>query len=157
MSSKKSRISDNEDRLAFGARLRASRERLGEGHTGEWLARELGQTQPAVSQWETGKRMPEPRTILKMSQVLGCDFLWLLLGDEVVRAMQAADRQGIYVRVSQPPDPRLGIAIENLSDIMRGLPEIEIEWILGNLHVFGDRAREQIRVRGEAEARRLIS
>lgn len=45
--------------------------RLRKALTQEEVARKMGVTQAAVSQWETGVTIPQTRDLLKLSEVLG--------------------------------------------------------------------------------------
>ena len=50
--------------------------------TQEDVAREMGVTQAAVSQWETGITIPQTRDLLKLSEVLGVSVSELI-GEKV--------------------------------------------------------------------------
>ena len=42
------------------------------GMTAEDVAKEMGVTQAAVSNWENGSRDPNVKTLIRLVQVLGC-------------------------------------------------------------------------------------
>ena len=52
--------------------------RLRKGFTQEELAHEMGVTQAAVSQWESGVTIPRTCDLLKLSEVLGISVSELL-------------------------------------------------------------------------------
>ena len=60
----------------LGARIREFRK--GRGFTMVELATEIGVSQPAVSQWETGKEPPGRENIKKLAKVLGITIATLL-------------------------------------------------------------------------------
>ncbi len=59
--------------------IREYRERV--GMTQAELAMQLGKTQSAICQWESGVRAPRPAMLLRLADVLGCTVDELLRGD----------------------------------------------------------------------------
>ena len=62
-------------RQAFGRRLRESRKLA--GLTQVELAKQLGVNRQAVGHWETGRNLPEGKTLRKLAEVLGVSAMWL--------------------------------------------------------------------------------
>lgn len=71
-----SKLSDEERRKQFGARVRTMRRLL--GLTQAELAEKLGATPQALAFYETGRREPPFKNLLALSQVLGVTTDWLL-------------------------------------------------------------------------------
>ncbi|MEQ1755393.1 MAG: helix-turn-helix domain-containing protein [Micropepsaceae bacterium] len=66
----------NPEHVRLGARIREIRK--GRGMTAIQLSNELGVSQPAISQWETGKEPPGRDSLTKLSKVLGVSVSSLL-------------------------------------------------------------------------------
>lgn len=74
-----------DSRQRFAALVKEGRERLGLKQ--EDLAAELGVSQPTVSGWENGRRVPAFRLAVKVAQRLGID------ATEMVEILTAADSE----------------------------------------------------------------
>lgn len=61
---------------SFGTRLRAARKEM--NMTQKVLADKVGAKHNSVSDWENGKNMPDPDTIVSLCEVLGLDAGYLL-------------------------------------------------------------------------------
>lgn len=70
------KISDEERRKDFGARIRIMRKSL--GLTQADLAKKIGVTKQAITTYETGIREPSFRNLIKLSRVLNVTTDWLL-------------------------------------------------------------------------------
>ena len=70
------KISDEERRKDFGARIRIMRKSL--GLTQADLAKKIGVTKQAITTYETGIREPSFRNLIKLSRVLNGTTDWLL-------------------------------------------------------------------------------
>jgi transcriptional regulator with XRE-family HTH domain len=60
----------------IATRIREARE--ARGWTQDELAARIGSTGMTVSHWETGRRTPHPRWLVKLADALGCPTDWLL-------------------------------------------------------------------------------
>lgn len=67
--------------MSIGQRIRDARKKA--GMTQAELAEKLGISYVGVSQWERDIRNPKQETIQRLSDALGCDFYWLLWGEEL--------------------------------------------------------------------------
>lgn len=70
------KISDEERRKDFGARIRIMRKSL--GLTQADLAKKIGVTKQAITTYETGIREPSFKNLIKLSRVLNVTTDWLL-------------------------------------------------------------------------------
>lgn len=70
------KLSDEERRKDFGARIRIMRKSL--GLTQADLAKKIGVTKQAITTYETGIREPSFRNLIKLSRVLNVTTDWLL-------------------------------------------------------------------------------
>ena len=70
------KLSDEERRKQFGARIKSMRKSL--GLTQADLAKEIGVTKQAITTYETGIREPSFRNLIKLSRVLNVTTDWLL-------------------------------------------------------------------------------
>jgi transcriptional regulator with XRE-family HTH domain len=66
--------------MAIGARIRFERQAL--GLTQEQLARRVGVTREAVSQWETGAEWLRPEHLLRTAKHLNVTAEWLVFGTQ---------------------------------------------------------------------------
>lgn len=73
------KLSDEERRQQFGARVRIMRKALGLTQTE--LAEKLGVTNQAIATYEKGKREPNFRNLLGLSRALNVTIDWLLGND----------------------------------------------------------------------------
>lgn len=64
-----------------GTRIKAARERLDRSQ--QWLAKQIGVSREAVSQWEAGATQPKLPNVKAAAVALGVTYAWLLLGLEV--------------------------------------------------------------------------
>lgn len=62
--------------MNLGPRLASRRQER--GWTQEQLAGRIGTTGMMVSHWETGRRLPSARWLVKLADALGCSTDWLL-------------------------------------------------------------------------------
>lgn len=76
------RDAPNEFAIAFGARLREARLAKNPVITGEALGNQVGAKKANVSQWETGKHMPDLETLSAICDVLDCSADRLLGREE---------------------------------------------------------------------------
>jgi len=65
---------------SFGSRLKIARERHAPRLSMRALGELLSVSDAAVAQWESGKTLPEGKTLLALPRVLGVSPLWLLYG-----------------------------------------------------------------------------
>lgn len=65
---------------SFGSRLKIARERHAPRLSMRALGELLSVSDAAVAQWESGKTLPEGKTLLALPRVLGVHPLWLLYG-----------------------------------------------------------------------------
>ena len=70
------KLSDEERRKQFGARIKSARKSL--GLTQADLAKKIGVTKQAITTYETGIREPSFRNLIKLSRVLNVTTDWLL-------------------------------------------------------------------------------
>ena len=70
------KLSDEERRKQFGARIKSTRKSL--GLTQADLAKKIGVTKQAITTYETGIREPSFRNLIKLSRVLNVTTDWLL-------------------------------------------------------------------------------
>ena len=70
------KLSDEERRKDFGARIRIMRKSL--GLTQADLAKKIGVTKQAITTYETGIREPSFKNLIKLSRVLNVTTDWLL-------------------------------------------------------------------------------
>ncbi len=70
------KLSDDERRKRFGARIRTMRQLLGLKQVD--LAKKLKLSPQAVAVYETGKREPNLKTLIALSRALGTSADWLL-------------------------------------------------------------------------------
>jgi transcriptional regulator with XRE-family HTH domain len=56
--------------------------------TQEQLSEISGVARPVISEFENGKRRPSPRTIGKLAEALGCDYIKLLTGKDEIEAQK---------------------------------------------------------------------
>ena len=70
------KLSDEERRKQFGARIKSMRKSL--GLTQADLAKEIGVTKQAITTYETGIREPSFRNLIKLSRTLNVTIDWLL-------------------------------------------------------------------------------
>jgi len=71
---------ENDLRAAFGKRLVAARKIAGFTRQSAF-ARELGVTSPRLSQWESGRRMPDMLYLGKIVTITGVTLDWLYFGN----------------------------------------------------------------------------
>ena len=70
----------SEKRLAIGRRIAEARRNPGLSQAA--LATKLGLSSGAITQWETGRAVPEPDKFQALAAALGVEPGWLLTGDE---------------------------------------------------------------------------
>lgn len=70
------KLSDNERRKRFGARLKLLRQALGLKQAD--LAEKLKVSTPAIAVYETGKREPSLKNLIQLSRALNTTTDWLL-------------------------------------------------------------------------------
>lgn len=93
-----------------GQRLRELRKSVGLDITE--LAKMLGISQPAVSQWEMGLTAPKRQTVARLAQILGVPAAGLLNDDEVPAANIAASPAYHAATAALPIDvPVYGVAV----------------------------------------------
>lgn len=68
------------DQSSFAGRIRAARLAHGVDKTQEDISRELGLSRAAVAQWERGKTVPQPHTIIALAKYLRTTPEWLAFG-----------------------------------------------------------------------------
>jgi phage repressor protein C with HTH and peptisase S24 domain len=91
-----------------GQRLRERRKAIGMDVTE--LAKAIGVSQPAVSQWEIGITAPNRKKVAKLAQILRVPVSWLLTDDEA--QPQSAPSSGPPPVAALPIDvPVLGVAV----------------------------------------------
>lgn len=83
----------------LGDRLRELR--LKRKYTQEFMAKSLGITRPAYTQYETGARKPDPDTLAKLSKILDVTIDYLVTG---ISASKSDDEQDFLDWVSQVDD-----------------------------------------------------
>lgn len=74
------KLTDEERRKQFGARIKSARKSL--GLTQADLAKKIGVTKQAITTYETGIREPSFRNLIKLSRVLNVTTDWLLGEDQ---------------------------------------------------------------------------
>jgi len=74
------KLSDEERRKQFGARIKSMRKSL--GLTQADLAKKIGVTKQAITTYETGIREPSFRNLIKLSRALNVTTDWLLGEDQ---------------------------------------------------------------------------
>lgn len=74
------KLSDEERRKQFGARIKSTRKSL--GLTQADLAKKIGVTKQAITTYETGIREPSFRNLIKLSRALNVTTDWLLGEDQ---------------------------------------------------------------------------
>ena len=74
------KLTDEERRKQFGARIKNMRKSL--GLTQADLAKKIGVTKQAITTYETGIREPSFRNLIKLSRVLNVTTDWLLGEDQ---------------------------------------------------------------------------
>lgn len=97
------RITDK--RLAIGRRIAAARRNSGLSQAA--LATKLGLSAGAITQWETGRAVPEPDKFQALADVLGVEPGWLLTGDEpdeVTRAQTVTEQQTLLLLRRMKPE-----------------------------------------------------
>ena len=147
MSSKKSGKPQHANLRLLGQRIRSARGQRSQG----WLANILGVDKGRVSEWERGEAEARASTIIRISDVTGCDLAWLLRGDEAspggsVTGARVQDVAPVYDRipVDLRGDDRLSKAIDELVDVLRGAERAEVDALLKNIEVFARDARARL-------------
>ena len=74
------KLTDEERRKQFGARIKSARKSL--GLTQADLAKKIGVTKQAITTYETGIREPSFRNLIKLSRALNVTTDWLLGEDQ---------------------------------------------------------------------------
>lgn len=94
-----------EKRLAIGRRIRSARIQVGLSQSA--LATRLDLSSGAITQWETGRAMPEPDKFKALAEALGVEPGWLLTGDEpdeIVRAQTTSEQEMLVLMRKIGPD-----------------------------------------------------
>ena len=94
-----------------GQRLRERRKAMGLDVTE--LAKAIGVSQPAVSQWEIGVTAPSRKKVAKLAQILRVPVAWLLTDDDAPSSQQGANPAAPPPPVAALPIdvPVLGVAV----------------------------------------------
>lgn len=108
---------DKYDKKAIGNRISARLDFIGQ--TPAWLAKEMGVSRQAVSEWIDGKTAPRGSRLHKLCNLLGRSESYLLFGVETVEAIT---EQGAHIAVmwQKLPEARQVIAATLMEDWLRG-------------------------------------
>lgn len=68
------------ERGAVGLRIKRARKQLGREATQQWLAKNLGISQPRLSNWERGLNDPPPKMLAQIAELLQVEEIWLRRG-----------------------------------------------------------------------------
>ena len=85
---------------------RIKQARLEAGLSQAGLARRLYVTQPTVSDWESGRKAPHVRNLVRLALLLGVDFEWLSTGRGEMHALPLAARDAAAGNWAIPEDER---------------------------------------------------
>ncbi|MCL6455094.1 MAG: helix-turn-helix transcriptional regulator [Alicyclobacillus sp.] len=75
----------------LGERLRRAREK--KKLTQEHIAKYLGITRPAYTQYESGLRKPDPDTLAKLATLFDVSVDWLITGDDAAHDISTEERE----------------------------------------------------------------
>lgn len=107
----------DESRMAVGARIHTQRSKLGMTH--KEIAESIGVSRMAVSLWERGEAALSAVNLIKLSEVLRCDPIWIMTG------MENHTRQ-----------PKPGFTDSKdiiINNLIKMLPEVEKVQVIDNL------------------------
>jgi transcriptional regulator with XRE-family HTH domain len=147
------------DFVALGARIRQVRDKL--GLTQEEFAAKCGfPNSVGVGRYEAGRPRPDLRLLVNIARAGGVSLEWLLTGSEDKDAfprqavLLVREAPGVYQSLLDDlaGDRRLLQAVRDLIAVLQGPDKQAAEWLLGNITVFAERARQQTRKRGRKVA-----
>jgi transcriptional regulator with XRE-family HTH domain len=99
--------------MAIGARIRLERQAL--GLTQEQLARRIGVTREAISQWETGAEWLRPEHLLRAAKHLNVTVDWLVFGTQPKHPSRHCNPVGDPLEMT--PD------LSELITLLKGIPD----------------------------------
>lgn len=113
---------------SIGQRIRHKRKEF--GWTQQELAKKLKDvSHVAISQWESNTTKPNAENLYELSQILGCDFGWLLKGEgkhtNVILLTDPDNRKIPILGITQLEHWHVGIEIPT---------PIESEYLMSNIH-----------------------